>query len=193
VTILQFGITFAYLDKPEQINDNKMKARVYILVLILSMATTTGFSQDKSKRELKEERKLEKQKQIETMINTKEFIFVPRTALPSGMPSVNLSLNQNYVKFIPDLIDSYMPFFGSAYSIVGYGTDTGLSFKGQPKKFSIEKKGKLFQINVVVKGETDIFSLFLSVGSEGNASLSISSNNRSTISFEGEISALEKN
>jgi hypothetical protein len=108
------------------------------------------------------------------------------------MNSVDLSINQYYVKFLPDLIDSYMPFFGRAYSIAGYGTDAGLKFKGQPEIYTIEKKEKVFQIEVVVKGETDRFSLFLSVGIEGSASLSISSNDRSTISYQGEISAPEK-
>jgi hypothetical protein len=168
-----------------------MKARVTILVLILSIVMTTGFSQDKTRSELKEERKLEKQKQIETMVNSKNFVFVAQTAMPSGMEAVNLSLNQNYIKFQPDQIDSYMPFFGRAYSGVGYGTDSGLHFKGIPNKFAVEKKEKFFQVDLVVKGESDTFSLSLSVGFEGSASLSISSNNRSTISYQGEISALE--
>ena len=156
------------------------------------MVMTAGFSQDKTMGEMKEERKLEKQKQIEAIVNAKEFVFVPRTAMPSGMKPVNLSVNQNYIKFQPNFIDSYMPFFGRAYS-GGYGTDTGLNFKGQPKIFTVEKKEKAFWITIVVRGETDNFRLFLSVGFEGSASLSISSNNRDTISYQGEISAPEKN
>jgi hypothetical protein len=149
---------------------------------------TTGFSQSKTRSELKEERKLEKRNQVEMMINAKNFVFVPQTALPEGMKPVNLSINQNYIKFKADLIDSYMPFFGRAYGAVAYSNDKGLSFKGKPEKFTIEKNKKAFQIDVVVKGETDVFRLFLSVGFEGSASLSISSNNRGTISYQGEIS-----
>ena len=156
------------------------------------MVTITGFSQDKTRSERKEERRLEKQKEIETIINAKEFVFIPRIALPSGMRSVNLSTSQYNIKFRPDLIDSYMPFYGRAYSGVGYGTDTGLTFKGEPEKFIIDKNGKTYQIDVVVRGENDNFSLFLSVGPGGSASLSISSNNRSTMSFQGEISVPEK-
>ena len=169
-----------------------MKARVSILVLILSMIVTSGFSQDKTRREKKEERKMEKQKEIEAMINAKEFVFVPQTVLPSRMKPVNISTNGNYIKFQPDYIDSYMPFFGRAYSGVGYGADAGLSFNGTPEKFTLDKKGKTFQINVVVRGGSNTFRLFLSVGFEGNTSLSISSNNRETSSYQGEISALER-
>jgi hypothetical protein len=167
-----------------------MKARVSLFVLILSFVTTTVFSQDKTRIEVKQERKIEKQKQIEAIVNSKEFIFVAQTAFPSGMKPINLTLNRNYIKFHPDLIDSYMPFFGQAYSGIGYGTDTGLIIKGIPEKFTLEKKQKVFQISIVVKGGTDIFVLSLAIGSEGSASLSISSNNRSTISYQGEISAI---
>jgi hypothetical protein len=167
-----------------------MKARVAFSVLILLFVTTTGFSQDKTRSELKEERKIEKQKLIEAIVNSKRFVFVAQTALPSGMKAIDLSSNHNYIKFQPDLIDSYMPFFGQAYRSVGYGTDSGLIFKGIPEKFSLEKKQKIFQISIVVKGGTDNFVLTLSIGFEGSASLSISSNNRSTISYQGEISEL---
>jgi hypothetical protein len=168
-----------------------MKTRLYILILMLSMVMSAGFSQDKTRRELKEISKLEKQKQIEAMINAREFVFVPRTAIPAGMEPVDLSSNRNYIKFQPYIVDSYMPFFGRAYSGIGYGADTGLSFKGSTEKFDIEKKEKNFQIDVVVKGESDNFYLHLSVAFEGNTSLSISSNNRSTISFQGEITVPE--
>jgi hypothetical protein len=153
---------------------------------------TSGFSQEKTKKELKEEKKIEKQKQIETMVNDTNFVFVAITALPTGMKSVNLATNPNYVKFKPDLIDSYMPYFGRAYGSVGYGSDTGLKFTGKPEELKIAKTKKGFQIDAVVNGTNDRFILSLNVGFEGSTSLTITSNNRSTISYQGEISAPEK-
>jgi hypothetical protein len=169
-----------------------MKTKFSVLMLILSFVFASGFSQEKTKKELKEEKKIEKQKQIEKMVSDTDFVFVARTALPTGMKSVNLTSNPNYVKFKPDLIDSYMPYFGRAYTSVGYGSDTGLKFKGKPDEFKISKTKKAFQINATVSSPADKFSLSLSVGFEGSASLSITSNNRSTISYQGEISAPEK-
>jgi hypothetical protein len=148
---------------------------------------TSAFPQEKSKKELKEEQSLEKQKQTETLVNSKEFIFVARYALPQGASQVDLTSNPNYVKFQTELIDSYMPYFGKAYSGIGYGGDTGLKFKGKPEKFTVEKKKKNYQIDTNVKAESDNFRLSLSVTFEGSASLSIISNNRSTISYQGEI------
>ena len=86
------------------------------------------------------------------------------------------------------MIESEMPFFGKAYSGIGYGGDTGVKFKGKPEEFTVVKKAKNYQIDAVVKGTADNFRISLSVGFEGSATLSIISNNRSTISYQGEIS-----
>jgi hypothetical protein len=169
-----------------------MKLKFSVLLVLFSIIMTTGFSQEKTKKQLKEEQKLEKQKQVEAIVNAREFVFVGRIANPTGMRSVNLSSNPNYVKFSPDMIDSQMPFYGRAYSSVGYGGDSGLKFKGKPEVFTVEKGKKDFDIKVIVNGENDRYTLYLNVGFEGNASLSVNSNNRSTISFMGEISAPEK-
>jgi hypothetical protein len=169
-----------------------MKTKISLLLVLMSLIMATGYSQEKTKKEIKAEKKLELQKQVEAMVNAKEFVFVARTALPSGMRSVNLATNPNYVKYHPELIESEMPFFGRAYSGVGYGSDTGLRFKGKPAEYTIVKNKKNFQIDATVEGTSDRFRLSLLVGFEGGSSLSITSNSRSTISYQGEISAPEK-
>jgi hypothetical protein len=169
-----------------------MKTKISLFLFLMSLFMTSAFSQKKSEKELKEELKLESQKQVEAMVYDTAFVFVGRTALPTGMKSVNLSSNPNYMKFQPEMIESEMPYFGKGYSGIGYGGDTGLKFKGKPEKFTIKKKKNNYQIDTNVKAESDNFRISLSVTFEGNASLSIISNNRSTISYQGEISPLNK-
>jgi len=156
-------------------------------MLLMSLILTSAFSQEKSKKELKEEEKLQKQTQIETLINSKNFVFKARYAFPIGAKQVDLTSNPNYVKFNPDECDGFMPFFGTATSGIGYGTDPTIKFRDKPDEFNIEKKKKNFQVDAKVKGENDIYRLSLSVQFEGSASLSIISNNRGTISYQGEI------
>jgi hypothetical protein len=169
-----------------------MKTKTLFLTILLALVFLPGKSQEKSKKELKEEKKLEKMKQVESMMNTKEFRFVGKTALPSGMRSVNLSSNPNYMKFQPEMIVSEMPFFGKAYGAVGYGNDTGVKFKGKPEKYDVVKTSKNFEIEAEVKGTSDTFRVSVTVGFEGNASLSITSNSRSTITYQGDIFPLEE-
>jgi len=164
-----------------------MKTRIFLSIAFLIFIFGAAFSQEKSKKELKEEEKLMKQKQIEELINTKNFVFKGRWALPMGAKQIDLSTNPNYVKFNPDLMDGYMPFFGTATAGIGFGSDNTIKFKEKPESFNIVKNKKNFQIDAKVKGETDVYRISLSVTFEGSCSMSIISNNRSTISYQGEI------
>jgi hypothetical protein len=161
-----------------------MKTKISLLAILMSLVLTSAFSQEKSKKELKAEEKLQKQMQIEALVNSKDFVFVARYALPMGASQVDLTSNPNYAKFNPELMDGYMPFFGTATAGIGYGGDNTIKFKGKPESF---KNKKNFQVDAKVRGENDTYSLSLSVMFEGSASLSIISNNRSSISYQGEI------
>nr|WP_314895631.1 DUF4251 domain-containing protein [uncultured Flavobacterium sp.] len=169
-----------------------MKKKTAILVILISLLVTASYAQEKSKKQLREERKIEKEKQTTALVDSKEFVFIGKTALPQGFRTMDLTTNPNYVQFQPNKIKSEMPFFGTAYSGVAYGRDGGLNFEGSPQEFTVEKRKKAYQIETVVKGETDVFTLFLSVSFGGSATLTISSNNRSTISYNGEIRPIEK-
>jgi hypothetical protein len=169
-----------------------MKTKISLFLVLLAFLTTAVFSQEEATKQSKEEKKLEKQKQVEGIVNARDFVFVARTANPSGMRSVNLATNPNFLKFNPDMIESEMPYFGKAYNSVGYGGDAGLKFKAKPEEFTVTKGKKNYDIKVIVKGEGDKYSLYLSVSFEGSATLSVISNNRSNISYSGEISAPEK-
>ena len=108
------------------------------------------------------------------------------------MKTVDLTTRPNYVKFHPDLIESSMPYFGKAYTSVGYGNDTGLKFEGKPEKFTVTKVKNNYQISAEVKAGGDYFNLSLTAGLEGDATLTVMSVNRSSISYNGSISAPEK-
>jgi hypothetical protein len=166
-----------------------MNTKNLVIVLFLLFLGSSVFSQEKTKKQLKEERKLEKQKQTALLVDSKDFVFIADKALPQGYKTIDLTTNPNYVKFQPDFIKSEMPFFGRAYSGSGYGGDGGLDFEGKPEEFSIEKGKNSYNIKAVVKGRNDTYTLSLSVFFEGSASLTINSNKRSTISYNGEISA----
>lgn len=170
-----------------------MKTKVLFVLVMSVLITNPCFSQEKTKKELKAERKIEKQKQTEAMVNSKEFIFSARTAMPQGGRSVDLSTNPGTVKFHPDLIKSDMPYFGRVTGSVAYGgRDGGMKFEGKPEGYTVTVNKKGYQVNASVKGENDFYRLSLFVSMEGSSSLSITSNNRSIISYNGEISAPEK-
>ncbi len=167
---------------------------ISILTLILiAFSLTNALAQEKSKKQLKEEKKLEKQKQIDRLVNSKEFVFETTRAMPQSGRSINLTTNY-FAEFHPELIKADLPFFGRGYGGMGYGgSDAGIKYNGKPTVYSIEKKKKNYVIKAEVRGDTDSYSLILLVYFEGTASLSVSSNNRSSISFDGDIKEFKKN
>ncbi|MGM8361155.1 DUF4251 domain-containing protein [Flavobacterium sp. ARAG 55.4] len=170
-----------------------MKSYKRIVFVVFFFSFFTVFAQEKSKKQLRTEQKLEKQKEIEKLIDAKAFEFVAQNSNSQIFRFIDLTANPNFVRFRPDFIKSEMPFFGRGFSGLGYGSsDTGLKFEGKPEKFEVKKVKKGYQIDVEVKGQQDFFNMTLSVSSQGSATLSIISNNRSPINYFGAISAIEE-
>lgn len=168
-----------------------MKTIFVILLGLAALSLRTGHAQENGKAS-KEAQKMALQQQTEQLVNARTFVFIGRTALPQGGRSVNLTTRSNFMRFHPDLIESDMPYFGRVYSGGGYGgSDAGLQFSGKPEDFTVIRKKNNYQINARVKGENDTYKISLSVSFGGSATLTVIPNNRSTISYNGEISAPE--
>jgi len=173
-----------------------MKSKLSVCLVVFALIIHTGFSQEKSKSELrkdqKEKEKLEKEKRTEALIESKTFVFVAKRAIPSGARSIDLTGDNYSVTFQTDLIESILPFFGRAFAGAGYGNDNGMRFKGEPKTFTINKGKKNYDIEAVVSDTNETYNLTLTVSFQGSASLFITSNNRSSISYQGSIEPIEK-
>lgn len=169
-----------------------MKTKVSGLLILFVIGSLSVIAQQTDKKAAKQERKLEREKQVQAMLDAREFVFVGQRAIPTGYKSVDLTTNSNFVKFHPDLIESSMPYYGRAYSGVGYGGDAGLKFEGKPDEFTIEKGKKSYDVKAKVKDANDSYTITLSVFPDGSSTMNISSNNRSNISYNGEINAPEK-
>lgn len=169
-----------------------MNKRSISLLVLYFLIFLPGYSQEKSKKELKEEKRLERQQEVDSLVNSRVFSFEAITAMPQGGRSVNLATNPNFIRFNPELMEGRMPFFGRSYSGTSYGGDGGIEFSAQPDQFEVEKKKDNWLVSVVVKGGNDVFRLNLNITPSGSSSLTITSNNRSTISYNGEIGVTEK-
>lgn len=158
------------------------------MVLIITQLPAV-FSQEKSRKDIRQERRVEQQKKTEALVNSKNFMFVANRAIPQGYPTVDLISNPNHLKFSHDEIDSYMPFFGRAYQ-VNINHEGGFKFIAKPDSYDLVKTKKGYEIKVKVKDKNDSYDIFLNISPEGTALLTIASNNRSTISYNGNIEPL---
>jgi len=159
-----------------------------VLSFFLSFSMLIGFAQEKTKQQIKEEQKLAKQKKVEALIDSKEYEFVGTMAYPMRGRSIDLTTNSNFLRVKNDSIHSEMPYFGRAYAGVAYGGGSGgLDFKGVAKKYSVTKGKKNYVIKTEVRDNSDNYSIILTVYFDGGASLTISSNNRDSINYRGNL------
>lgn len=163
-----------------------MKTKIALLVLFLVLLNDSSIAQTADRKAEKERQRVAREAEVARLVESGTFGFSANRALPSGYPSVDLTTNPNFIRFSPDLVVSEMPFLGNAYS-ASYGGEAGLKFEGKPERFTVEKKRKSYQIEAKIRSSKDFYSVSLSVSFNGSASLTISSNNKATISYNGEI------
>ncbi len=168
-----------------------MKTKVLILWLMVFSLTIPASAQKADRKKARMEQRADQEKKVTALMSAKEFVFTAQRAFPQGYKSIDLTANPNFTNFQPELIEGAMPFFGRGYSIP-YGGDAGLKFKGKPESFTISETRQGFAVKAVVKGSNDLFQISLMVSSSGVASMTITTNNRSSISYNGKVEALKK-
>ncbi|WP_264553993.1 DUF4251 domain-containing protein [Flavobacterium sp. N2038] len=165
-----------------------MSAKLSILLVLFWFLNFPALGQEKSKKELKAEQQQQKQKEIEALIDSKNFVFEAQKATPLGGRLLHLDYNTYFLKFSLEKTTCDLPFFGRAYN-VAYGGDGGIKFEGVPENIKVEKKKKSYILKASVRGKDDVYDLLFTIFSDGGASLSVNSNNRAPISYDGEIEA----
>lgn len=140
----------------------------------------------------KENKKDEQFKEMTALVEGGRYIFTVRSVQPTGGRSI--STTSAYTLEARDsTFKAYLPYFGRSYQS-SYGGDGGIEFDARAEnlKLSLNEKKRMVSVQFDVRGERDRYSLFLSVGSSGYASLSINSQNRQPISYQGLVSPLKE-
>lgn len=126
--------------------------------------------------------------EINKMLEDQSFTFVARQMNPPGGRSrfltetYTLTVNNN--KLVVDL-----PYFGRATQAT-IGTEGGFRFTSEKYKYEKAPAKKGWKVTVRPEDNTDVQVFYLSVLENGSASVSVSSNSRQTISYDGTITAV---
>lgn len=148
---------------------------------------------------------------IVQLIKSKNFYVNVDAAFPMGNSSITIDTKhgskriggEGYISlannegelFITDsVVTGHMPFFGRAYSIP-YGEGGGMEFsKTKLEKESIQvvqkKKKQYVEYNFSVRKDNDVITFHLEVYSNGKCSVNVHSNNRASISYNGEVTPI---
>ena len=164
-----------------------MRIKLIILCLFAGMLTTQGTNSPDKKQ-----MKLEKETEMNDLIESGNFKFIAKSAHPMSGSSIHLTSTYD-LKIDNDTIEALLPFYGRVYR-VDYGGEGGIKFKEQvktiDKQFNTRKK--IHEYIATVKTNKDVYNIKLSAGLNGYGNLTVSSQNRQQISFYGIIEPLKK-
>ncbi len=161
----------------------------YILILSLICFTSETTIAQESNKEAKERKKIEQYENIIVLVESGNYEFIGRKANPLKGRQIDLTTRQNFMKIDGENASAQMPYFGRAFSGGYSSSDGGIKFDGTMENYKIQRNDKKRRLNISfkVKGEGDNYSCSLSISSVESASLSVTSNNKQGISYNGFI------
>lgn len=138
---------------------------------------------------LQAQNKEDKQTQVKNIVTSQNYVFKALTALPvSGRIR---QLNTDFdLRVSKDTIVSYLPYFGRAYSAPMNPSESPLSFTSTQFDYKVtSKKKRGWDVVITPRDLPDPRQIYLSIFDNGTASLTVTSNNSQSISFNGYITA----
>ncbi len=157
------------------------------LTLLLSFALLSAGSL--SAQSPKEQKKAAARSALTQAIENRRYNFIAQNVMPTG--GRNRILTTPYSLALKgDTLDADLPYFGRAYTASISSPDAGIRFTTTDFTYSAtagKKQG--WEIVLVPKNQGSASRMYLSISVDGYASLSVQSNNRQSINFNGTVAA----
>jgi len=158
-----------------------IKNLLFILVALTSVTNTANAQNSK------EDKQTTKRIAAKNMIDSQNFIFVPRTVSPlrGGIRELTSYYDLEVSK---DTIISYLPYFGRAYTAPLNPSEAGINFTSTNFDYKVipGKKGS-WNVSIKPKNDVNVQELLLRIFDNSSASLNVTSHNRDPISYQGYI------
>lgn len=158
--------------------------------MLVVLTVTMGAMAQESRRERRQDRDREKAAEIEKLIETGDLRFLAQFALPMSGGSIHLT-SEYTLDIQGDMVTSWLPFFGRAYSVSYNTREGGIKFSEKVDQIEWKRVKHGYRTLMEVKTGDDFYSLNLYVTDSGYGTLDVSSKNRQPISFNGIVVKLE--
>jgi Domain of unknown function (DUF4251) len=133
----------------------------------------------------------EKQILTRSLVDSQNYVFVAQSAIPMSGRARTLT-SQYDLKITQHSIVSYLPYFGRSDMPPIDPSQGGIQFTSKDFDYKLtEKKKGGWNIDIKPKDYRDVPRMFLTISTDGYASLQVTSNTRQSISFNGYITAPE--
>lgn len=168
------------------------KFALFIALAILLFSVQAQNSEKKSRKELKAEKKAQHIAEIKAIVESRNFIFDASAANP--MSGSTVSLTTDYEMTIKnDSVFSYLPYYGVAYSGAAFsGNDSPMTFNKPIEQYTSEATKNGHMVKFKVKNVNDVINCTFHISETGSTSLSVSSINRQSINYSGDLLKIEE-
>ena len=154
---------------------------IIIIVMILSACNSSRKAQSETALDAAS---------VKGMVEIKNFIFIPRSISP--MTGGRRELSSGYqLSISKDSIISYLPFFGRGYTAPISPADVDFDFTSIKFNYTATPANNGWTISIKPIDQNYLQELYFKIFDNGSAYLNITSNNRSTIAYNGYI--IERN
>jgi hypothetical protein len=160
-----------------------------ILLSILLLLSASLFSQNNCAKRQKHTADSLEFAGLLNMAENKCFKFTAEQVLPLAASAIYVGGDGYYVTVRNDSVFCELPFYGRAYN-VNLNERGGFHFKEPVTNYKLKVNSKRSKVDITIKvniPRDNVVFHFTLTGKE-NSSLSVTSNNRSNISFWGDIS-----
>lgn len=122
---------------------------------------------------------------LKNMIDTKNFVFVaqyvnPLAARRRDISGYDVSVNK-------DTVVSSLPYFGRGYTASVSPSDADFDFTSRNFTYTITTARKGWNVSIKPRDQNYLQELYFTIFDNGTASLTVTSINRSSVSYDGYI------
>lgn len=183
---MRFELT---LIEPLKLIDMVKLIKFSFVIMLFACGTVIAGQKSDSKKADRKLKKVEAFEEMVELVKNKPIEFVAERAYPSGYRNVDLFSNPNHLRIDNDNADIAMPYFGRAYQVTpgergGFYTESEI----EDMKLEVNEKKRKVKMDFVLRNKNDLYTCSLEVFGSGSATLSIISNNRNSISYNGSVS-----
>ncbi|MDF2192329.1 DUF4251 domain-containing protein [Paraflavitalea sp. CAU 1676] len=164
-----------------------MKAIQWTRMMIMVMVVSAGAFTSVKAQDTKADKKAEKAAQVKAMVESQRYVFKPQSANPMRGRTVQLT-SEYTVKVSKDTIISDLPYFGRSYTAPIDPSKGGIQFNSTKFDYKLEEVKKGWQVTIKPGDVSDVQQFFLTIFTNGSATLQVTSTNRTPISFNGSVS-----
>ncbi|MBP7509423.1 MAG: DUF4251 domain-containing protein [Prolixibacteraceae bacterium] len=166
--------------------------KIFILSILLLLSAPL-FSKNEC---IKRERHIKDSIEFADLLNmaeSKSFLFSTEQVLPMSASAIHVGGDGYYVTVRNDSVFCELPFYGRAYN-VNLNERGGFHFEEPIINYKLKVNNKKSKIDITIKVNIprDNVVLHFTLTGKENSSLSVTSNNRSNISYWGDISNLSE-